>query len=383
MQPLRWFTSFVVVGYYHSAYRVRGWGTLPSSPEPKLLIANHQHEIESAVLISDLNLRARIWRRPIFTVSSRRMWEPGFFAERIPWLSPFLRSVNGGPLFGALGMQPIENELHVRPFVSIAYTLVQRHGDLDVDDVFLEPARKRLDSSVRTLRDLLSAKHFANGRTRIKLTELSDKYRKEILEVTREQIDSDLAHFENLQRSGATIFLTPEGHYSGDGKVQRFRGALSRLAPLARIWLAGISYDPFVGRRLSMLYRIAPAEGDAPLELQIKRTRPVTTSALLASWLYADLSREFTAQEAREAVEHALRTLSVDLFVDPELRKQPAEMADRALSGLQRLRIVSTNGGRYRLAETRRHPQFPRTADIVEYQFNFHRETLEGAGISA
>lgn len=367
-----------MVAYYHSAYRVRGWGTLPSTPEPKLLIANHQHEIEAAVIISDLNLRGRIWRYPIFTVSSRRMWEPGFFAERIPWLSPFLRSANTGWLFAALGMQPIENELHARPFVSIAYMLVQRHGNLDLKDVFSDSARARLGDA-QTLKDLLGAKHFTAGRSRVKLTEIAEPYRKEILELTREQIDADLAHFETLQRAGGSIFLTPEGFYSGDGKMQRFRGALSRLAPHSEHWLVGISYDPFVGRRLSMLYRVLQGDRGVPLEQQIKRVRPVTTSALLGSWLYEDRSRTFSAQEARAAVLDALRTLPPELFVDPELRSQPSAMADRALAGLARLRVIVRDGEGYRLAETRRHPQFPRTADIVEYQFNFHRETLEGA----
>ncbi|MGH7684011.1 MAG: hypothetical protein ACREMT_06685, partial [Vulcanimicrobiaceae bacterium] len=307
-----------MAAYYHSAYRVRGLGILSSSPDAKLLIANHQHEIEAAIIISDLTVRGLVWRRPIFTVSSRRMWEPGFFAERIPWLSPFFRSVNAGPLFGALGMQPIENELNARPFVSVAYMLVQRHGDLDVKDVFMETVRQRFPASVQTLRDLLGAKHFALGRARVKLTELSETYRKEILALTREQLDADLAHFENLQRSGGSIFLTPEGNYSGDGKLQRFRGALSRLAPHAQIWLAGISYDPFVGRRLSMLYRVVPAERDLPLELEVKRVRPVTTSALLATWLHSNSEREFTLQEARVAVETALASLPGRLFIDPE-----------------------------------------------------------------
>lgn len=382
MQPLRWLAIASVVAYYHSAYRVRGWGAPSSASGPKLLIANHQHEIEAAVIVSDLSIKARFWRYPIFTVSSRRMWEPGFFAERIPWLSPFLRSLNAGPLFGALGMQPIENELNVRPFVSIAYALAARHGDLDVTAVFSEPVLRRL-GAVRTLKDLLGPTHFAIGRERVKLTEISEPYRKEILEFTRAQIDADLAHFENLQRDGGTIFLTPEGFYSGDGKLQRFRGALSRLAPHAEHWLIGISYDPFVGRRLSMLYHVQSAERDVPLELQIKRVRPVTTSALLGSWLYTDPSREFSAEQARSAVEDARRALTAEFFVDPELRAQPAGMVDRALEGLERLRIVVRHGDRYRLTGQRRHPQFPRTADIVEYQFNFHRETLEGAGRSA
>ena len=80
---------------------------------------------------------------------------------------------------------------------------------------------------------------------------------------------ADIRHFEGLQRAGATIFLAPEGFYTGDGKMMRLRGILPRLAPLAEVWLSGISYDPFAGRRLSMLYRIASVRlQDVPLEVQ-------------------------------------------------------------------------------------------------------------------
>ena len=378
LQPLRWLASSVVVAYYCSAYRIRGWGKLPRDPGPRLLIANHQHEIESAVIISLLNLKGLIWRHPIFTVSSRRMWEPGFLAERIPWMSPFLRTANLGWLFSSLGMQPIENELHVRPFVSVAYTLAQQ-GDLPIDAVFSESARARLGPSIATLKDILAPRNFGIARSRVKLTEVGEPYRKQILAFTRTQLDSDLAHFETLQRSGATIFLAPEGDYSGDGKMQRLRGALPRLAPLAQIWLCGISYDPFVGRRLSMLYRVLRSATSDPLDIQLKRTRPVTVSALLSYWLWVDPERPFTAREARDAVRTSLEGLPRELFVDPALRMHPAATVDRALEGMRRLGVVLREGDRYRLTSTRRHPQFPRTHDIVEYQRNFHVETLEGA----
>ena len=378
-QPLRWLSILSVIAYYHIAYRIRGWGTLPIRRGPMLLIANHQHEIESAVLISDLTVRSFSWRYPIFTVSSRRMWEPGFFAERIPWLSLPLRPFNFGWLFSALGLQPIENELTVRPFVSVAYALDARHPDLPVESVFNGSARERLPRSVRRLDDLLYGKNFMAGRSRVKLTEVLEPYRKELLELTRRQVDADLAHFETLERSGATVFLAPEGDYSGDGKMQRLRGALSRLAPLGEIWLAGISYDPLVGKRLSMLYHVVPSVPHMALDLQLKRVRPVTTSALLGAWIHAGGITQFTKRDAQLALETALRDLPTVLFVDPELERKPQTMLERALAGIERLGIARNDGGIFKLAEARQHPQFPRTNDIVEYLFNFHQETLEGA----
>jgi hypothetical protein len=381
LQPLRWASVLSASFYYRFPYRIRGWGCLPRRRGPTLLISNHQHEIESAVLIADLTIATISWRYPIFTVSSRRMWEPGFFAERIPWLSSVLRMLNFGWLFSSIGLQPIENELHERPFVSVAYVLQGLHGDLDAEAVFTERARARLPKTVKRVGDLLRAEHFTAGRLRVKLTDVLEPYRKEIIQFTRAQVEADLQHFENLQRAGSTIFLAPEGDYSGDGKMQRMRGSLSRLAPLAQIWLAGISYDPLVGRRLSMLYRIGKAEPDIPLDLQLKRIRPVTTSALLGTWLHERGERHFTAQEAQHAIDAALAALPRVLFVEPELRSNPNRLTRRALHGLLALDIAELDGAAYRLKPHRVHPQFPRTADIIEYLYNFHRETLDGANV--
>ncbi len=379
LQPLRWGAVLFGSLYYRYPYRIRGWGRFPRKRGPTLLLANHQHEVESAVLISDLTIGTFSWRRPIFTVSSRRMWEPGFFAERLPGLSSLLRMLNFGWLFSSIGLQPIENELHERPFVSVAVVLQDLHGDLDVATVFADRARARLPKTVNRIGDLLRAEHFAAARSRVKLTDVLEPYRKELMQFTRAQVEADLQHFENLQRGGATIFLAPEGDYSGDGKMQRMRGSLPRLAPLAEIWLAGISYDPLVGRRLSLLYRVGKAEPNVALDLQIKRIRPVTTSALLATWLHERGEQTFTADEACHAIDAALAALPKVLFVEPELRSDPHSLTQLALRGLLQLDIAETDGVTYRLQSRRTHPEFSRTADIIEYLYNFHHETLDGA----
>ncbi|MBV9737200.1 MAG: hypothetical protein JO177_03425, partial [Candidatus Eremiobacteraeota bacterium] len=192
----------------------------------------------------------------------------------------------------------------------------------------------------------------------------------------------DLAHFEALARDGATIFLAPEGFYSGDGKMQRLRGALSRLQPLASVWLAGISYDPFVGRRLGLLYRIARAAPDLSLDIQLKRLRPVTTSALLATWL-RDRSAPFTGPEAIEGVKGQIAALPEALFIEPHLRKDPERATRAALNGMLRLGTLVKRSSTFALTDRRTHPQFPRTADMIAYQANFHEETLEGARFAA
>jgi len=382
VQPLRWVAVSVMTAYYSLAYRIAGWGRLPRKRGPSLLVANHQHEIESPAIVAMVTLQAVSWRYPIFTVSSRRMWEPGFLAERIPWLAFMLNTVNLGPLFSALGMQPIENELHSRPFASLAYTLRKRFGDAPVDQVFRRRAIERLPASARRLSDLLTPANFEVAHTAVTLSELNDPYKAEALKETRAQLERDLQHFERLARAGATIFLTPEGFYSGDGKMQRLRGVLSRLQPLADTWLLGISYDPFVGRRLALLYRIARATAGLPLDVQLKRLRPVTTSALLSTWL-STRSGPFTEEDALAAVRGQLAALPQSLFVEPQLRSHPEQRTRAVLDRMTGLGTLVLVHGEYALSGQRAHPQFPRTADMIAYQANFHADTLEGARYAA
>ncbi|HTZ55273.1 MAG TPA: hypothetical protein VMB20_09430 [Candidatus Acidoferrum sp.] len=374
MQPVRWLSCIAAACFYRVAYRTRAWGSLPRKRPASLLVANHQHEIESAIIVGDQTIRSLSWRRPINTVSSRRMWEPGFFAERIPWLRPFFRTVNLGWFFAGIGLQPIENELHTRPFVSIAYTLVRSHGDLPAAQVFRERVLARIPN-VASVRDLLASANFDTARGTVSLSEINEPYRGELLAQTRTQLEADIANFEHIVRNGGTVFLTPEGFYTTDGKMQRFRGILSRLAPMAKIYAVGVSYDPFIEGRFTLLYRVQEADPAIPLETTIKRIRPVTVSALLATFL-KHCKTAFSQDEAVAMVRKHLSELPAHLFVDPKLTRDPARMTRSALAGMTKLQILDRFDDRYALTERRRHPQFPNTDDIVEYQANFHAETL-------
>jgi len=378
IQPLRWLTYICVLCYYRTAYRIRSWGGLPHKRGPSLIVINHQHDIESAVVVATLGTGSLSWRYPIYTVSSRRMWEPGFFAHRIAWLRFALRGVNFGWLFSSLGMQPIENELHARALSSLTYMLQTLYGDVPLAAVFREDALARFGSTFKMLSDVSKSPHLPAAQQKASLSDLKEPYRTEALAATRAQLDTDLANFETLTRDGATIFLAPEAFYTGDGKMQRLRGILPKLAPLSRIWICGISFDPFVGRRLSMLFRVDAAVDGVPLDIQLKRLRPVTVSALLGTWLQS-APTEFCSGDAVEAVVRQLSDLPPRLFVDPELRRRPEALVRSALRGLVRLGTLKADGDRFTLTTQRTHPQFPQTSDIIAYQFNFHAETLAGA----
>ena len=376
MQPLRWLAALSIFGYHRVAYSIRGWGNLPHRRGAALVVANHQHEIESPIIVAELTLSSFEWRFPIFTVSSRRMWEPGFLAMRVPWLH-FLRGVGLGPLFEAIGLQPIENELQSRPIVGFAHTFEARHGDLPVSAVFRERLIERFPSDVRTLSDLLSPAHFQLSRAWMKLSDLREPYRAEAIEITREDLEADIAHFERLAEAGATIFLTPEGFYTIDGKMLRLKGILPRLKPLMKTWLVGISYDPYLKRPMQILYRVSASVDGVPLDTQLKRTRPVTTSALLCTWLNT-LDGAFSSDDAIAAVYERLSSLPRHAFVVPELRSNLPRAVQRVLDGMEKLQTVRRDGKNYALTSQRTHPKFERVENMIAFQANFHAQTLDG-----
>ncbi len=382
--PLRFVAVVSNYVWDHLAYRVRGWGKIPRRRGPTLIVANHQHDLESMTIVTATTVHSGPWRHPVFTASSRRMYEPGFLAERLPWLSELLRRVNAGPMFVALGMLPIENELGSRAVSAFAWSVQRRHGPLPIRDVFDERVAALFPPDAKTS-DVRNATCFARSRTVVKVATLREPYRREILDETRANVERDLALMEDVVRRGGSFYLTPEGKYSIDGRIGQMRGAIERLAPLATIYLVGVSYDPFVSKRLSMLYRVVCfgrlREGGMTLLVgTLAAIRPVVASQLLGAWL--ESTAEFSAGEACAAIAKAIPELPPALFVDPELRRDPARMVRAAMPRMVEWEILQRAGDRYRVAPRRRHPQFPFVEDIIAYQARFLEETLANAALA-
>jgi MFS family permease len=372
--PARFAANIANYAWVRIAYRVRHWGKLPRWRGPTLIVANHQHDLESMTIVGTVFVECSWWRHPVFTASSRRMYEPGFLALRLPWLRFLLRGVNAGPLFVSLGLLPLENELSSREVSGLAWSLQRTHGPLPLSEIFDERASGQFSAGTKTS-DFWRPELFGKATTLVKVAALREPYRREILDETRRSIDDDLARMESVVRRGATFYLTPEGRYSTDGKIGSMRGAIDRLAPLATVYLAGVSYDPFVAKRLSMLFRIVRLNDRDRLAPALAAIRPVVTSQLLASWLDGRTA-EFTEDDAVAAVEERLRALPLELFVDPELRSELPHLVRAALPLMTEWNILESTGGRFRLAGVRRHPQFPMVDDIVAYNAQFLEETV-------
>jgi MFS family permease len=379
--PVRFLAITTNFAWDHLAYRVRDFGRIPRKRGATLIVANHQHDLESMSIVTTTTIKSGPWRHPVFTASARRMYEPGFMAIRLPWARWLLRRWNAGPLFVTLGMLPLENELSSREISALAWSVQRRHGVVPLNCIFNERVAALFPDGTTT-NDMWRKEYFDASRTVVKLTSLREPYRREALDETRAYLDEDLERMENVLRRGGTFYLTPEGRYSLDGRLGPMRGAIDRLAPLATIYLAGVSYDPFVGKRLSLLYRVARLEDREHLAQALAAVRPVVTSQLLASWLDGR-TEPFALQDAIGAVEERLRALPVVLFVDPELRRNPRRMVAAALPAMRLLGILeSADGESYRLGAVRHHPQFPGVDDIVAYNARFFEQTLENADYS-
>jgi 1-acyl-sn-glycerol-3-phosphate acyltransferase len=378
--------------YFHGVYRVRSWCEIPKQRGATLLIANHQHDNDDKVTVTDVQFNSDR-RKTTYVISGRRLFEPGVMARKWRWLEWLMRRVNTGALFRALGMVPIENEIRSRAYVSFAHAVLERHGDLPLTQVFTDEALNRLPPDLRDklLSTLFEPKPFSvAAHIILTIRALREPYRGELIEKMRGEVERDMAALERLLRSGETLWLTPEGRFTKTGAMGRFRAALWRLWPVAEsVYVIGISYDAFVAGRLSMLFRVVPpADRSDPIS-SLAAARPVTVSQLLADWLERDPRAQergtaftqddaFTYEDALSAVQAGLGALPAGAWVDPELRESPSRMTRAALDGLVRLGILARAGDRYRLTDKRRSPHFPDVPDIIAHQAVSFRETLDG-----
>jgi hypothetical protein len=354
-----------VNAYVSVAYRIRGWGDLPSFDEPALIVSNHQIDLDLMAVISRIAL-AGGWNAPFFAAAAKLMHEPGFLACRVPWLRKVVHNVCFSPLFHGLGFLPIENQLRTRSLARWAFAVERRHGPTPLERVFCRSTIERHALSGLSTGDLFTQRYceFAQATTAT-ISELLQPHRDEQVRDTRDGVRADLSRLEAALRNGASIYVTPEGHYSRDGAMLRFRGIWERLAPHAKtVYITAISYDPFVGRRLSQLYRVVRLHDRNDVIPELRAARPITVSAMLSAWLHNEPGPH-TERDAIAAVNRIYGSLPSGVFVDPEFERRSEALVREA----------------FRNAGVRRHAhaQFAQVDDLVAFQARFFRETVEAA----
>lgn len=373
--PLQAFAMMLITPYYLTAYRIRGWGRLPRRRGATLLVSNHQHDLDTTALVMRLAVQGP-WMRPIYMAGSRRIFEPGFMEVRFAAIRWLVDLVDWAWMYQMLGVLPIENELRRRAVASLAYAVYKMHGDLPLDTVFSSRARPALRDA-KTLKSLIGRPLLAQDEY-VSASTMNEPYRTELIERTRLQTEDDLARIEGVLRAGGTLYLTAEGKYTKDGKLNRFRTAFSRVVNLGENYLLALSYDVFAGGRLSLLYRVVKPAYPDDLRTSLASARPVTLSQLLATWLMSrDGDGTFTRGAALDGVRSILDAVPPDVFIDPELQPRVANKVDEALAAMvKRGLLTSDGGGSYRFGTTRHDPRFPLVPDIITHQANFYAETV-------
>jgi hypothetical protein len=363
--------------YIQFRMRIRQWGHLPAKRGPTVLITNHQH-IDEGETITARTFFLHPWMPPLMC-NSRRTFETGFIAARLPWSARFTRGVNLSGLWARFGILPIENHLFSRPLISLAEEVRAAHGDLPLEAILPAETLAALGLDGLVLSDLWKLDYFMAAQAWVKIAHLKQPYRHEVLENLRATSERDIAAIVERVRAGATFYVTPEGDFSRDGRMHRMRkGIVEALSPFADLWLCAIAYDPFQPGRLSMLYRILPQTGP-DVGTSLAAARPVTTSALLAAFML-DAPGPFALEDAVRAVRERLDALPANVFVDPQLRRAPDRSVVKALASLRKRGTLTANGLRYHMTADRTDARFPHVPDMISFQRNMLDETLAAAG---
>ncbi len=370
-------TYVVRQAYLSFKMRVRQWGHLPAERGATVLITNHQH-IDEGEIVTARTFLLHPWK-PLIMCNSRRTFETGFIAVALPWTAWFTRGLNLSGLWAGYSILPIENHLLSRPLISLAEELRAAHGDLPFEAILPPETLDPLGLDGRVLSDLWRPADFMRAQAWVKVAKLKQPYQREVLENLRAVTERDIAAIVERVRTGATFYITPEGDFSRDGRMHPMRrGIVEALSPFADLWLCAIAYDPFRGRRLSMLYRVLRYDVATDIGTSLAGARPITTSALLAAFLL-DGPKTFSIQDAVRAVREQLDSLPGNVFIDPELHRAPDAAVVNALATLRKRGTLAKDDERYRLTARRTDARFPHVADMIAFQRNMLDETLASA----
>ena len=366
------FIAGILTAYVKIAYRSRIIGRLPFRRGATLVVANHNQDLEGMVLPAALFLGGP-WTRPVYSAGSRRLFEPYFLWDRAPkWLRPLVAWLPLMHIMSALGVLPIENQPRRRPLSSLLYDIRLREGDLPLASVMTAEGLAELsqaagvDLSAARLSDVWRRARLRDaGRREASYRLLQPAYREQMKVRTREMVREQFARLKAVLVSGGTLYLTPEGMMSPDGRLHRFKEILRVLQPLAdQVFIATPSCDPFASGRLAMTLRIVRASSP-DLRGEILRARPITVSQVLAEALIM-LKGPAYPEEIAEAALGGLDTLPAEACLVPAAKSDWARRIRGEIATLRARRILIDAGdGRLVLSPNRHDRRFSHIPDIV------------------
>jgi hypothetical protein len=193
---------------------------------------------------------------------------------------------------------------------------------------------------------------------------LKEPFRSEIRTLLRQEIQEDLGVVCDALRAGSTVYLTPEGEMTRDGRSGRLRLALDRLWPVARtVWLAAVSSDPWVGRRMVLHVHYAPAPERERLLPDLHRRRVITWAHLLARAITAHPEGGSVESLLGDLTEASSRLAALDAIMTREAKNPTADWPRRLHRAVHR-GVVLADGHNWRPGPFRHDPRMPHIPDV-------------------
>ncbi|WP_158246122.1 MFS transporter [Sulfobacillus sp. hq2] len=365
---LAWLVYILVTPYVRIRYRVHVVGKLALHRHALLVVGNHGQDIEGLV-VPLLLFRSRPWGARVISAGSQRLFEPNFFTTRLPerwgyWLS----AVNVGPVLWRLGVRPIENQPLFRPITSWAYHIFQTQGNLLASAVFTEEvltglAMVRTNKAPLRLRDLWQPRYARQGACLVSVTALQEPYRHQMRQQLAMHIRQQIAELLNAVRDGDLLYLTPEGRYTQDGRVGRFR-MLWTVAQQHIPEVVGMAtaYDVLRPGPLHVWMRWTERMKAPWAQTILRARRPITASHVVAVAVEG-MADESSAMARAKAL---MAKIPADAQVASDLATRPDEVLTRALHFLwprHQHGVVCD-------------PRLPGVPDLVQYYRNQWDETI-------
>ena len=208
-------------------------------------------------------------------------FQVGFLSRivrRPAWFSHALRPINVGPILRGVGIHPL-NSLYMRPMESWIREALRADGDMSIGDLLapatIEMIATRTGTSVtklaaRPASSLLKWRYFPylQEETGPEIFTSAAHRRAElrVLATAKEQLGDCV----DWLRAGGSLYTSPEGLLSIDGRLSPLRAGLTRVLRAApsdtRVQPIAIIYDFMATGRLRMWIDLAPAiEGGSVL----------------------------------------------------------------------------------------------------------------------
>ncbi|HEY1388557.1 MAG TPA: hypothetical protein VGF38_08435 [Ktedonobacterales bacterium] len=208
-------------------------------------------------------------------------FQVGFLSRivrRPAWFSHALRPINVGPILRGVGVHPL-NSLHMRPMESWIREALRADGDTTIGELLapatIEMLATRTGTRVaklaaRPASSLLKWRYFPYSQDEVGPEIFAPAaHRRAELRVLA-TAKGQLADCVDWLRAGGSLYTSPEGLLSPDGRLSPLRAGLTRVLRAApadtRVQPIAIIYDFMATGRLRMWIDLAPAiEGGAAL----------------------------------------------------------------------------------------------------------------------